>query len=291
VRADFATDWNISRLGPRSLRNVAREEKSMGNTPRNRSAVVAMVLLGIVVALPGHATAETMYAFAKNGEFFSIIDRSSGEEVVATGTPGILRWRGVAIDPVSGAMYATDFEYLYSIDLQTGIPTQIGFFGDVVCRDLAFDETGQLYGVTGNQGGDQHSLHAIDPSTGQATFVVPLSGSNSHALALDTREPGVLYHRANGLLEKINLTTLTVTLIGLSGDSIVDRGLGMTFDPNDNVFRFFDDGGRYYTMLNDGSVSQVGQTSTTYFGLAYDDRPSPIILFRDGFESGDTSAW
>lgn len=263
----------------------------MLTTPRYPVATAMLVALICVAASAHRANAEALYAFDKNGDFFSIIDRSTGVDIVATGTPGITGWRGAVLEPVSGTLYATDAEYLYTIDLTSGTPTQIGLFGSIVIRDLAFDDGDQLYGVTGNQGDNQHSLHLIDPSTAQATLVVPLSGVRGHALALDPSEPGVLYHLAENIFEKINLSTLALNPIGLSGDPIVDSPLGMTFDPVSDVFRLFDNGGRYYTLERDGTVSQVGQSAASYFGLAYDERPSPIILFRDGFESGDTLAW
>jgi hypothetical protein len=161
----------------------------------------------------------------------------------------------------------------------------------VLIRDLTFDADGVLFGVSGNQGSDQHSLHVIDPLFGWATFLVGLGGNRGHAIAFDPEGEGLFYHLAEGVFETVDLSTLDVTPVGLTGDPIVGRPLGMVFDPIDRVLRLFDNGGRYYRVGLDGGVTEIGQNPTRYFGLAFDQRTTRVVLFRDGFEGGTTDAW
>jgi hypothetical protein len=254
--------------------------------------------LGLVSA--SSAGAETLWALERNGPSLRIIERTTGVDLGTISNSVNGSWRGIAIHPTSGIMYASDTEYLHRIDKSTGVATQIGLFGSVVIRDLAFDNLGQLYGITGNQGSNAHSLHSINIASGSATFLLSLSGIAGHGIAHDTENPGTLYHLAvetlfqleSYVFEKVDLATTVVTAIALSGDAIVGRPLALEFDQIDEVFRFFDDTGRYYSVDRDGLVSAVGtQNPTLYSGLGYDPVTFPSSLFTDGFESGDTDAW
>lgn len=246
------------------------------------------------------AGAETLWALERDGPSLRIIDRTTGIDLGTISNSVNGSWRGIAIHPTSGIMYASDTEYLYSIAKSTGVATQIGLFGSVLIRDLAFDDLGQLYGITGNQGSDQNSLHSINIASGSAMFLLSLSGIAGHGIAHDTANPGTLYHLAvetlfeleSYVFEKVDLASTVVTAIGLSGDAIVGRPLGLEYDRIDGVFRFFDDTGRYYSVDRDGMVAAVGtQNPTLYSGLGYDPVTFLSDLFADGFESGDTDSW
>jgi hypothetical protein len=253
-----------------------------------------MILLLIIGAFtPISSAAETLYAIERDGPNFRTIDRATGADLSTISSSVTGGWRGMAMDPQTGVMYLTESEYLYRIDLASGSTTQIGLFGSVVIRDLSFDDFGRLYGVTGNQGANPHSLHLINTVTGIASFVVGLGGTGSHGIAYDSAELDTLYHLSrDGVFERIDLTTLSITPIGQSGDPIIGRPLGLVYDPLDDAFRFFDDTGRYYVVGRDGVVSATGTSNPTqYFGLAFDQETTGVLLFRDGFESGDLSAW
>jgi DNA-binding beta-propeller fold protein YncE len=260
---------------------------------RIRSLAGATMILATLVAAPMSAEAETLYALERNGPNLRTIDRTTGGDISTVGSTVTGGWRGMAMDPQTGVMYVTDSEYLFTIDLATGATSQIGLFGSVLVRDLSFDDQGQLYGVTGNQGSNQNSLHLISTVSGSASFLIALGGSGSHGIAYDPAELDALYHLSrNGVFERVDLTNLFVTPIGTSGDPIIGRPLGFVYDPIDDVFRFFDDTGRYYFEERDGTVTATGTSNPTqYFGLAFDQETTRVVLFRDGFESGDTTAW
>jgi hypothetical protein len=258
------------------------------------------VMLAVMLAVHGMAEAESLYALERDGADFRIIDRTTGADIATISTSVNGSWRGLAMSPASGVMYATDTEYLNTIDLTTGAATQVGLFGSVVIRDLTCDDRGQLYGVTGGQGSNPDSLHSIDTVNGLATFEVMLGGSGRHGIAYDPQQPGTIYHlgapiaegSGSGFFERIDLQDNSVTPIGLSGAPIAGRALGLVYDPIDDVFRFFDTTGSYYTVDRTGLVTAVGTVNPTqYFGLAFDRETTRVVLFRDGFESGSTDAW
>ncbi len=259
------------------------------------SLTLFTLVLSAGIVWPAGAGADILWALEKDGPNLRIIDPATGADLVTVSSTLTGQWRGIAIDPATGVLHATETELLFLIDKTTGAATPVGLFGDVLVRDLTFDHLGQLYGVTGSQGADAGSLHAIDAGTGLATFLVALGGAGGHGIAHDPQQPGTFYHLAQwaegpGTFEQVDLATLTVTPIGLSGDPITGRSRGLEYDPVDGLFRVFDESGRYYAVERDGTVTAGAQNPTRYFGLAYDETFEQLI-FSDGFESGDTTAW
>ncbi|MDH3405155.1 MAG: hypothetical protein OES32_04870 [Acidobacteriota bacterium] len=269
---------------------MSRSESGSGR----RRGVAFLVAAASV--LPAPAVAETLYALELNGGDFRVVDRATGADVETISTTVFGSWRGIAMSPVSGILYATDVGSLFTLDTTSGETVEIGPFGGALVRDLTFDGAGQLYGVTGAQGSAANSLHAIDTATGAVTFLVALNGNAGHCIAYDPEEPGTVYHLAAGLaqqiFERVDLGSGAITPIGLAGDPILSPSLGLVYDPLAGLFRFFDAQGRYYALARDGTVTAAGtQNPTVYFGLAFDQPTTQFVIFEDGFESGDTSAW
>ncbi len=272
---------------------------SMVRTVPSWLAIAAAALaVAAAIGTPSRAVGETLYALELGGSDFRIIDRLTGTDVATISSVLFGSWRGIAMSPTSGVMYATDKESLYRLDLTTGVETEIGLFGSVLIRDLTLDREGLLYGVSGSLGSDPHSLHLIDTSVGAAAALFPLSGVGGHAIAYDPAEPETLYHLAfeagpsATIFESVDLSSGAATPIPLSGDSIQGVPLGLVYDSIDGLFRLFDDDGFYYTLMRNGVITAVGtQNATVYFGLAFDQLTTRGLLFADGFESGDTSAW
>lgn len=164
-------------------------------------------------------------AGAADGELWTI-DPETGSKVTDIGSVGTYRVTGMALDPVSGKMYAStgnadpgnDSERsLLEIDVLTGAGTYLGKLNDGGqdhnLADISFDSTGQLYGWSEN--GDD--LYAVDISSCDGT-------------------------------------TCSVTLTGAS--PLGTAGSGMAFDSTDNLFFLGDgDGGDMYTLNTaDGQV-------------------------------------
>ncbi|MFN0058480.1 MAG: hypothetical protein ACKVX7_08485 [Planctomycetota bacterium] len=132
--------------------------------------------------------------------------------------------QAIAVDPVTGTIYASGLTGLYAVDPSTGIATFIGggaaglFFP--FFASLAFDAaSGELYGIervlSGVFGAFQSNLYRIDPGTAAAVFVA----SVSEIIGLDFDAGGLLYGSSTG-------DTLAPPTIGPSSLSLIDPTTG-----------------------------------------------------------------
>jgi PEP-CTERM motif len=102
---------------------------------------------------------------------------------------------------------------LGKVDVATGAVTVVGSMGRVM-TDIAFDPSGNLYGITFS------ALYSINPATAASTLIGNLGTSlNSLVFAAD----GTLYG-ANNRLFSINTGTGAATAIGNGGDAYSSSG-------------------------------------------------------------------
>src|SRR3989338_742889 len=146
---------------------------------------------------------------------FSVIERF-GPSLAGFTITGM---NGMAFDPttyqtyiimkvsgVSGRVFGT-------IDLSTGVCTQIGNLGDNF-SSITFDETGQLWGATGDGATASESLFTIDKATGVATLVFAMGNGADGEVILYNRADDHMYHwSGNGtvVFEKWPISNLTYT--------------------------------------------------------------------------------
>lgn len=147
----------------------------------------------------------------------------------------------VTFDPaVLGTCYAStgaaDGGRFLTLDLGTGAGALVGNTGISTggAPGLAIDSQGQIY-VTDRIFGD---LYRIDPATGAACFVAPVTDADSGAdlffidgIAFDENDVlyGVEFAPPSYPLRTIDTTTGISTVVGATGDNIV----GLAFDPTD----------------------------------------------------------
>ncbi|MCB0795385.1 MAG: T9SS type A sorting domain-containing protein [Flavobacteriales bacterium] len=128
---------------------------------------------------------------------------------------------GLAFDPVSGLVHVVvkvDSVFtLGAIDLSTGVVTPLSTLSDRIAS-IAFDDSGTLYGITGDGGNTPETLYTIDAGTGVSTlFVQPGTGDDGEALAYNSTN-GLLYrYGGGGLFQSIDPTNGTVTDMFISG--------------------------------------------------------------------------
>ena len=104
---------------------------------------------------------------------------------------------------------------LGTVDVSTGAVTVIGGMGATM-TDIAFDQSGNLYGITFN------SLYSINTSTGAATFIGSHSlGGSKNSLVFDAS--GTLY-AANSSLFTLDILTGASSLVGNGGYSYSSSG-------------------------------------------------------------------
>lgn len=147
------------------------------------------------------------------------IDDSSGEIAkvdVATGNVTLIGNAGVVLTDIafdpSGNLYGMDFTSLYSINQTTGAATLIGADSISGGNALTFASDGTLYGA----GNASTSLYTINPSTGASTAVGGSIGTNSAGdLAFHN---GILYLAGtNGDLVRLDTITGNGTNEGAFG--------------------------------------------------------------------------
>jgi len=130
---------------------------------------------------------------------------------------------------------------LYQIDVNTQTVALIGNTGFDRLGGIAFNASGTLYGVSGGSSA-QGTLLTIDPNTGVATVIGPISDPNLGVDGLRFNSQGVLYGSAydtiNGVgvlvtIDPSNANILSsLTLMG-SGNSFA---AGIAFDPTDVLY-------------------------------------------------------
>ncbi|MFT5405630.1 MAG: hypothetical protein ACI9DF_004483 [Verrucomicrobiales bacterium] len=199
---------------------------------------------------------------------------------------------GMAFDPVSETLYAmlklssppngdVGDRVLAALDPVSGKATFVGNpAAELLLKfsALAFDDAGQLYGVTGNDpnAASPETLFTIDKATGAATEFLGLgNGDQGEALTFDP-ESGLLVHASGGplpqekVLETINLATKEVTPITLQGNweegkSLTSLGGGHYLIADETTV---------YLVTSDGLVAPVGKVDHIAKGMAL--VPTPV---------------
>ncbi|MBK9099653.1 MAG: M6 family metalloprotease domain-containing protein [bacterium] len=143
--------------------------------------------LGFMVGV-AFDTSGILYGAKQSGELYSI-DLVTGATSLITTT---VQLTAIAFDPTTNELWATprvvvgQKDRIFKIDLSTGDTTVIGRTGfNVQTNDLAFDETGALYGVIGGVT-DIGKLISINKTTAVGTEVGETGYTNVQSLAYRT---------------------------------------------------------------------------------------------------------
>lgn len=163
---------------------------------------------------------------------------------------------GLAWDATSRTMFAASSAELFTVNLATGATTLIGTITNSnIVFAIGVDPHGDLFGHDGNS-----NLLAIDKSTAAGTVRGPLGfvANFSQGMDFDHSDDTCYLFAFNtttfrGELRTCNTTTGATTLIGPIG-----------------------------------STTPGGQNDWTAAGIR---TPDGMVVFSDGFESGDTTSW
>jgi hypothetical protein len=122
-------------------------------------------------------------------------------------------------------------EALYEIDILTGNAKVVGNVGSPLTGLARDPKTGVLYGVTVGPP-FQRDLLRIDPSTGAASTIAPISASIRAVPDITFRADGTLFGWVETAddLATISKETGTVTIVGDAGISTAGTGLAFTSD-------------------------------------------------------------
>lgn len=219
--------------------------------------------LGLLFALDFDPTATTLYALDSDPMEFGTLSQANATFTPigpsAPTQPGQDLWSGLTIHPVTGTIYASAIAgsvsvpySLYTIDPATGAPTLVGSDATTMAMiDIAIDCNGNMYG----HDIVTDSIYQIDTTDGSVTLIGPTGVDSNFAQGMDfDNESGELY-------------AWTYQGGGANQFGTIDLGTG---------------------DLTPISVSNpIGEWEGTIQNVC----AASVIVFADGFESGDTSAW
>lgn len=173
--------------------------------------------------------------------------------------------RGLAFDPGARILYAsTMHRHLVSIDLATGLATDIGPTNGPQLQGLAFDPgSGTLYGTED----PTTNLYTVNPATGNATLLMGAPGVSGLAFDPNT---GLLYGwvTLTHQLVKINPATSATTFLG--GGGTIDI-LGMAYISSSNRLMAVSRTDLYEVNLTTGALTWIAQIGEpTPSDLAWD---------------------
>ena len=256
-------------------------------------AAVLTVYCGCLFSISATA-APVLYSVSSNeDDQLRTVDPTSGatlSSITITLSGSTVRMaNGLATNPLTGELFALltlqgqSGRQLVKLDPATGVATGIGNTGGAFAT-LAFDSSGVLYGVTGENGPSPESLFTIDTATGTTTLKLALgAGDDGEAIAFNPID-GLLYHasghdedctadRSDGVcFEKINLTTLVITPIDINGTALTDEeAQALVYWAAQNAFIWKQNHGTgpLFLVNADGTSSVIGDLDHQAKGLAF----------------------
>jgi len=240
------------------------------------------------------------------------IDPSDGSslttvEMSLSGAP-ITKCNGLARDPTTGTCWVmvqvnpADFgtpipgnRILGTINPDTGVITSIGF-PDLAIASIAFDDSGTLFGVTGDGGDPSETLHTLSKVDATPIFFQMLgNGANGEAIAFNPID-GLMYHLSgdtdgdNKVFETIDLTTMAVTNITITGDVDCKFETLAIVHQSGSTFLQADLNSALFSITDSGVCTKLGVMDHSSKGLAFDCEPPECVVDGDCEPSGDVCA-
>ena len=188
--------------------------------------------VGTVVGGFGHAATYALafdasnvlygvYNGSSNGTL-ATINTTTGVETPVGAATGIGNFMAIVFAP-NGTLYGASWNTnaLYTMNKITGAATLVGSLGFGGIMDLAFDSSGQLYGLSNN-------LYKINTATGAGTLFTTLSKGSLMGMTIDPsgRFLATDYSTSNTPLYQINTANGALTSLGNTG---ISNPMGLTF--------------------------------------------------------------
>lgn len=242
------------------------------------SLSTAAVVLTVLCSLPVHAqlygTSPFQNAGGDGGGLYRF-DVDSGAYTLGSGTMMTLAGftitgvNSVTIDPTTGIAYAVlkvsavTGRVLATLNLQTGVATQVGNLGDNF-SSLSFRADGQLFGVTGDGATVPETMYLIDKSNASKVIAVALgAGADGEVIAFNPQD-GFFYHwSGNGtvIFEKVmSVPPYTVTNIPIIGATNGET-FGAVWDECRNLFIGSNISSSFNLWQTDGTVGPAYGTN------------------------------
>lgn len=161
-----------------------------------------LLCLFVIITGVSHADAQTLYGATSSGhgELYILNPATGGvvQDIGPLNDSGATNYSvsGLAFSPLTGVLYGstggTSGTLLLTINPFNGFVTVVGSFnaGSATMTDLAFDPSGNLYGISSTGGAN---LYTINPGTGAATEVGASGVSFTQGGGLAISSAGVFY--------------------------------------------------------------------------------------------------
>ena len=229
------------------------------------------------------ATAQTFYSVSRDDALLRQLDPATGTTISSTmmtlAGQSINGATGLAKHPASLKLFAilklqgVSGRELVTIDPLTGVVTSIGNTG-AKFAGLAFSCDRTLFGITGDGANVPETLFTISTLNASTSLALTLgAGDDGETIAFHPGD-GLLYHvsgRTPGsseIFESIDLNTLAVTNIPLSGDAYFEA-TALAYDPLSNELLLADLANNLYTITRGGVATMIGGVGRHPKGLAY----------------------
>jgi len=197
-------------------------------------------------------------------------------------------WVMIQVDPSRFGNPPPDNRILGMINPDTGVITSVGFPG-LPFASIAFDSSGTLFGVVGDQGGSGNpispeTLQTLSKTDATPTLVQTLgNGSEGEAIGFNPND-GLMYHLSGHeilnnpvtgkIFETINLGDMTVTNITITDDvNCAEEANALVHQSGSTFLQAI--GGNFslkelYSITDSGVCTFLGEMDHRTRGLAFD---------------------
>ena len=257
---------------------------------------VLLCALGMLAVVP-RADAQILYGATAggHGELYTLNPATGGilQDVGALNDSGAINYAvtGLAFDPLNGVLYGStggvSGTRLLTINPASGLVNVVGSLsaGTATMTDLAFDQSGHLYGISSSGGAN---LYSINLSTGQATSLGASGMSFTEGGGLAISSSGVFYgapipgeygtyDSTTGVYTHI---TTPATPVGAGGDYSALAFDGSVLYGNNNLPGTGGGGLTHLVTIDPvtGSVTDIGASVTHLDAIAFQTVPEPSTM-------------
>lgn len=263
-----------------------------------------LFLAAFFVVFTGMSQTSTLYSVSPFNNDLTIIDSNTFVSTtisLSSSVGSVDGCNGLAVDPTDacGAVYIVyqsgGNRRLGTLSLVDGFISDIGSLGDNVAN-IAFTTAGVLYAVTGDGATVAETMYTVDKATGVMTLVTALgNGSDGESIEYNY-DDGLMYHWSGWgtnsvIMETIDLNTLAITNISLSGSALGNVGASTYLGNGSFMISDINTAGLKY-ITTTGVVSTSPNTSINSKGLIYvEDVVDVLVSPNDSICSGETATF
>ncbi len=273
-----------------------------------KSFRVFLCLLGISATV-NRADAQTLYGATSSGhgELY-ILNTATGGVITDVGPlndSGAANYSvtGLAFNPTTGVLYGStggaSGTQLLTINPATAAVTVVGSFnvGTITMTDLAFDNLGNLYGISSSGGAN---LYSINTTTAQATIIGTSGLSFTEGGGLAISSSGIFYAAPiPGEYGTYNPTNGAYTHIAAPATPVGGGSYGaLAFNGSvlygDNLYAGSTGGGATHLVTIDpttGTVTDIGASVTHLDAIAFQPAPAAPTLTIQPTNNGVIIGW